>query len=97
MPVEKWRHKSHGGGGFLHKSFHCKNTEKWGKCDHQKERQKKKGNALACVMSLDGRVMRVTWLTSPVLLPGTGSEVSLLNPSVWKLPTQKRSSDGAES
>lgn len=41
------------------------------------------------------KVMRVTCLTPPVLLPGTGSEMALLNPSVWNLPTPKRSSHGS--
>lgn len=60
-------------------------------------KKKKRQNLGLCDEPRWDIVMRITRLTPPVLLPGTGSEMSLLNPSAWKLPTPKRSSRGAES
>lgn len=61
------------------------------------KKKKKRQNLGLCDEPRWGIVMRVTHLAPPVLLPGTGSEMSFLNPSAWKSPIPKRSSRGAES
>lgn len=97
MPAEKQKHKSHGGDFYINLS-----TEKALRNDERvviKKRGKKtkRQNLGLCDELRWGIVMMVTHLTPSVLLPGTGSEITLLNPSAWKVATPKGRSRRAES
>lgn len=97
MPTEKQKHKSHRGDFYINLL-----TEKTLRSDERvvirkRGEKKKRQNLGLCDEFRWGIVMMVTHLTPSVLLPGMGSEMTLLNPSAWEVTTPKGRSQSPES
>lgn len=99
MLVEKQKHKSHGGDFYTNFLLqkHWDVRKEWLSKREVKRKKKKRQNLGLCDKPRWSVVVGVTCLTPPVLLPGTGSEMSFLSLCVWKSPTPTWSSCGAES